>query len=231
MIRLNMIVEGQTEEAFVHAVLEEQLATRQVFVAVRCVETSRDKKRHQVFRGGMLAFRRAREDLERWMKEDQRPEAWFTTLFDLYALPDDFPQSEEARTLRTPVERVTALEEAFRQVIGHPRFIPHLQLHEFEALLLVDPSKFDWEFIEHAEAIDRLIALAASFASPEEIDEGKDTAPSKRIIREIPEYQFRKASAGPLIASKIGLPLLRQKCPHFHGWLAKLEALGVIPHE
>jgi hypothetical protein len=226
MIRLNMIVEGQTEEAFAHAVLEAPLAQREIFVSVRCAETSRDRKQHQVYRGGLIDYSRARGDLWRWMKEDQHPEAWFTTMFDLYGLPDDFPAYETARKLANPRERVIALESAFRQDINHPRFVPYLQLHEFEALLLADPSKFDWEFIEHTPAITRLVSLAAQYASPEQIDDGADTAPSKRIIREIPEYEFRKASAGPIIASKIGLPVLRQKCMHFHEWMEKLEALA-----
>jgi hypothetical protein len=229
MIRLNLIVEGQTEEAFVRTVIEEHLAQRNVFVAVRCAETSRDRKRHKIYRGGLLDFRRVREDLHRWMKEDQGAEVWFTTMFDLYALPDDFPGYEQAQKLPKPQERVKALEDAFRLDIGHPRFIPYLQLHEFEALLLVDPAKLDWEFIDHVEAIGRLITLATCYASPEDIDDGQETAPSKRIIQEIPEYERRKASAAPVIAAKIGLPLLRHKCPHFRHWLNQLEALALTP--
>jgi hypothetical protein len=226
MIRLNMIVEGQTEEAFVHAVLEEQLAQRQVFVAVRCVETSRDKKRREIRRGGIRKYARLQDDLQRWMKEDQNPEAWFTTMFDYYALPDDFPGYGPARRLPTPRERVLALESAFGQALSHQRFIPYIQLHEFESFLFADPSKLDWEFIEHAEAIARLAAVAAQHSSPEDIDDGAETAPSKRIIREIPEYDFRKASAGPVVVSKIGLRLLREKCTHFHAWLERLEGLA-----
>lgn len=226
MIRLNMIVEGQTEERFVHDVLEEHLAARNIFVAVRCVETSRDKKRHKIYRGGMIDYRRAKNDILRWMKEDQRPEAWFTTMFDLYALPEDFPGHDEARKASTPQLRVVALETALQNQVNHLRFIPYLQLHEFEALLLADPTKFDWVFIEHSQAIARLVALAAPYATPEDINDNTTTAPSKHIIYEIPEYEFQKASAGPIIASKIGLQTLRQKCPHFDSWLTRLETLS-----
>src|SRR5579883_2790992 len=146
MIRLNMVVEGQTEEVFVHTVLEGHLAERQIFVAVRCVETSRDKRKHRIYRGGLLDFDRALGDLRRWMKEDQSAEVWFTTMFDLYALPSNCPAFEEARKQTSPTKRVQVLEDGFRAKINHPRFIPYIQLHEFEALLLADPSKFDWEF-------------------------------------------------------------------------------------
>jgi hypothetical protein len=79
---------------------------------------------------------------------------------------------------------------------------------------------------EQAEAIARLTELSQKHPSPELIDDDPENAPSMWIIREIPEYEGRKASAGPLIASKIGLPALRGKCPHFHNWLERLEALA-----
>jgi hypothetical protein len=225
MIRLNMVVEDQTEETFVHAVLKEPLGQRQIWVTPRRVETSRDKRRAKIYRGGLLDYQRARRDLMRWLKEDQDPAAYFTTMFDLYALPADFPDYATAKKYG-PYQRIAALEEAFKKDINHPRFLPYIQLHEFEALLLADASKFDWEFIEHEKAIERLVKLCADYASPELIDDGEHTAPSKRIIQEIPEYEGRKASAGPLIAAKIGLSLLRQKCPHFNAWLEMIEALA-----
>lgn len=225
MIRLNIIAEGQTEETFVNQVLREPLSAIEIFVSVRCVETSRDKKRRQIYRGGLLEYDKARKDLLRWMKEDQKPDAWFTTMFDLYKLPKEFPDFETAMKQVNPMNRVVALETAFSKDISHQRFLPYIQLHEFEALLLADPSKFDWEFLEHEEAIKRLIALSASYKSPELIDDGVDTAPSKRIIKEIPEYQGLKASVGPLVASKIGLSVLRDKCPHFDSWLKSIESL------
>lgn len=168
MIRLNLIVEGQTEEAFVNLVLMEHLSARNVFPSCRCVETSRDKREHRICRGGLLNYQKAKADLQRWMKEDQRPEAWFTTMFDLYALPADFPAREEASRLSDPEAKVARLEQAFGSDVGHSRFIPHLQLHEYEALLLVDPGKFDWEFLEHtgAKAIRRRRPNESSRRSP-----------------------------------------------------------------
>jgi hypothetical protein len=58
---------------------------------------------------------------------------------------------------------------------------------------------------------------------PEEIDESPDTAPSKRIIKHIPDYEGQKAQVGPLVAEEIGLTALRLKCPHFNDWITKLE--------
>lgn len=224
MIRLHVVAEGQTEEELVNAVLADHLGSFDVSTDVRCVETSRDKRR--IYRGGMLDYTRVRKDLMRWMKEDRRPDAAFTTMFDLYALPVDFPDHAAARAHPDVYQRVRALETAFARDIGDARFIPYIQVHELEALLLSDPSCFRARFRERERGIQRLIRLCSGFASPELIDDGPQTAPSKRIIAEIPEYDGQKASAGPLLAAKIGLDVIRRRCPHFAEWLSALEMLG-----
>ncbi|MYI47127.1 MAG: DUF4276 family protein, partial [Gemmatimonadetes bacterium] len=53
-----------------------------------------------------------------------------------------------------------------------------------------------------------LVKTATGFGSPELVDDGPSTAPSKRIAAAVPEYAKRKASAGPIFAAKIGLPVL-----------------------
>jgi hypothetical protein len=194
-----------------------------VFTDVRCVETSRDRR--GIHRGGMLDYRRAKRDLTFWMREDRRPDAFFTTMFDLYALPDDFPGFNAGRGDRDPYRRVQTMETAFANDIAHQRFVPYLQLHEFEALLLADPTCFRLRFKEREAGIVNLISLCGGVASPELIDDGRQTSPSRRIIKEIPEYDGQKRSAGPLLAARIGLAALRQRCPHFGAWLARLEGL------
>lgn len=224
MIRLHFIVEGQTEETFVNRVLADHLGNFGISVDVRCVETSR--RRARIYRGGLREYQRVRRDLTLWMKEDQNKDAYFTSMFDLYALPEDFPLYHESKKFTSPYDRVSKLEQAFREDMQHYRFTPYIQLHEFEALLLSDRPKFDWEFIDHDKAIQNLIALTATFESPELINDGPHTAPSKRIINEIPEYLGRKSSSGPIIADKIGITHIRSKCPHFESWLSQIEALG-----
>lgn len=224
MRRLNVLAEGQTEEAFVNDVLAPHLAEFDVVACVRCVTTRRDRRRPDlVHRGGLPDYGKARRDLQRWLAEDGA--AAFTTMFDLYALPNDFPGFEDARRLVDPYARVRALESAMADDIGSRRLIPYIQLHEFEALLLSDPQKLDWEYVEHPRPIARLVELAGGYESPELIDDGPDTAPSKRIIAEIPEYAFQKASVGPQIARQIGIVRMRERCPHFSRWVRQMESL------
>jgi hypothetical protein len=224
MIRLHMVVEGQTEEAFVKRVLLEHLGALNIITDVRCVQTGR--KRGRTYRGGIVSYAKLKNDLQRWMKEDQNPEAWFTSMVDLYALPEDFPGFSQGEAFNDPMQRVELLEQAFAQDIADHRFIPYLQLHEFETLVFVDPSKLDLEFIGRDLAIQALMRIRNQFATPEDIDDGEDTAPSKRIIKELPEYSGRKVTAGPRIAEAIGLDALRKECSHFDSWLIKLEQLA-----
>ena len=90
--------------------------------------------------------------------------------------------------------------------------------------MFADPTKLNEQFECDSVTIDRLLEMAERH-NPELIDDGADTAPSKRIISEIPEYKYNKASAGPLSAQRIGLTVLRERCAHFGDWLGKLEAL------
>ncbi len=222
-IRLNFIVEGQTEETFVNDTIGPWLAMRAIWASARCVLT---RKRHATkYRGGLGKYFQAKRDIATWMKQDRGSDARFTTMFDLYALPADFPGHAEAMQVRDPRDRVRVLENALKKDISDRRFIPYIQLHEFEALLLSDPRKLDSQFSNRDLGIQRLVEMARGFGSPELIDDGGQTAPSKRIINEIPEYAGRKASAGPIVAGHIGLSTLRSKCQHFGRWLGKLEAL------
>ena len=221
-VRLHFVVEGPTERRFVENILRPHLADRSIWVAARCVETGRSRGRK--YSGGVRDYTKAKRDIERWMREDQNSDARFTTMFDLYALPGDFPGYEDARQERDPYARIRLLEDALGEDIPDRRFVPYLQLHEFEALLFCDPQKLEVRFDRHSAGIWRL-AQVAEQSNPELINDGNETAPSKRIIREIPEYESDKASSGPIVAERIGLTTLRTKCQHFAEWLGKLEAL------
>lgn len=228
MIRLHVIAEGQTEEAFVNNLLVDHLGHKNIVTDVRCVETGRDRRRNVIYRGGMTNYSRAKGDILRWMAEDGQSDARFTTMFDLYGLPADFPGYEQSRQATTPLARVSSIEEAFLADMGSNaahRFIPYIQLHEFEALLLADPSKFHIMFLDQQRNIDRLTGVVNGFQTPEDINEGETTAPSKRIIGIFPEYEGLKVTAGHRIAQEIGIEAIRGKCPHFDAWLSKLESL------
>ena len=225
MVRLHLTVEGPTEQKFVLRVLQSHLATLGVDVPKpRCVALC--EKKGRVHRGGMARYEPFKKDLCRWLKQYGSDEVFFSTMVDLYRLPRDFPAYEEASRAHDPYWKVRRLENAFEEDIGDRRFIAYIQLHEFETLLFADPAIFGAYFPECGRQIANLVQIQIEVGNPELIDDGEQSAPSKRIGKEIPEYLGVKPLAGPLIAQKIGLEIIRAKCRHFHEWVTKLEQLG-----
>jgi hypothetical protein len=122
-----------------------------------------------------------------------------------------------------PAGRVPQLEERCREDVGDDRFIPYLQLHEFEALVLADLMLLAEQHPHRQRAIRELAErLDREFESPEHVN--RLTPPSYRILAAVPEYQ--KSSDGILTTARIGLPKLRQRCRHFGEWIDRLERVG-----
>lgn len=224
MKRLHVTAEGQTEESFVNQTLKQSLAQYGVYVDVRCVLTGR--RRCREFRGGITNYARAKYDIMRWLKEEQHnTDVAFTTMFDYFALPDDFPGYVAARKEQDSYAKVAVIEKAFAEDIDDPRFIPYIQLHEFEALLFAEPQKFEIEYFDRPEGIKQLCRIAAEFGNPELINHGIKTAPSKRIIEIYSDYEGNKPAIGSMIAHEIGIETLKRACAHFNEWIGKLETL------
>ena len=165
-------------------------------------------------------------DIVRFLKQDSDRDVFFTSMVDLYALPTDFPGTTAGAGMRdVPHRRVETIEAAWAEETGDPRFIPHVQLHEFEAYLFADIAQLGG-FFENRSAMRALQKIADAHDSLELIDDGQHTAPSKRIETHIRSYKRMKSAAGPQTAQRIGLPRIRAVCPHFGRWLTRLEQLG-----
>jgi uncharacterized protein DUF4276 len=226
MARLYLFAEGQTEQTFAHNVLRPHLANHGVYMQ-GAVLIAHAKKRGKVHRGGGRNYLAMKNDIQRFTKHDANSDAFFTTMIDLYAIPAEFPGQEEAEKLRNiPPDRVRHLEDCFGRDVGDPRFIPHIQLHEFETYLFCRPEAFGYFYDNADRQIAKLKADAEAHGTPELIDDGQSTAPSKRIIAQFPDYEGAKVTIGAQVAQRIGARVIREKCPHFDQWLKRLEALA-----
>ncbi|MEW6209380.1 MAG: DUF4276 family protein [Acidobacteriota bacterium] len=226
MARLYLFAEGRTEQTFADNILKLHLARHNVFLH-NPVLIAHAKKKGKVHRGGGRNYAPMKNDILRFLAQEKDADVFFTTMIDLYAIHPEFPGLDESQKLRhTPEKRVEFLERQFASDIGDPRFIPYIQLHEYEAYLFADPTCFRY-FYDHSEnEIAVLKAIADRYATPELIDDGEHSAPSKRIIDQLPDYEDAKSAVGPQIAERIGLDVIRSKCPHFSAWLSRLEQLG-----
>lgn len=222
MIRLAIVVEGQTEEAFVNTVLVDSLSARGIYPYAAKVPTSVKKK----VSGGVTTYGKLRNAIRSWLDRDRGSDFRLTTMVDFYRLPSRSPGVAEARKLSDPYAKVELIERRLAEDIDDSRFLPYVQLHEFEALILSDLDCLREHYLDDAPAIRGLQEDLSDFDNPELIDEGKLTAPSKRIIRRLPVFEKEKSRSGPVIARKIGLENLRARCRHFGEWVTKLEALA-----
>ena len=226
MPRLYLFAEGATELTFADTMLKPHLANLGVYLH-RPVFIAHAKKKGRVHRGGGRNYVPMKNDILRLLSQEKGGDVFFTTMIDLYAIHSNFPGLAEAEKLRhLPYKRVEALEQAFGKDIPDPRFVPYIQLHEYEAYLFSDPTWFRFFYSHHEKQIAALKAIAESHATPELIDDGPKSAPSKRIIAEFPDYEDAKSAVGPQVAGLIGLDVIRGKCPHFNAWLSGLEKLG-----
>jgi hypothetical protein len=226
MVRLYLFAEGQTEQTFADNILKLHLAQHGVFMD-KIVLIAHARKKGQVYRGGGRKYNPMKDDILRFLKQEKASNVFFTTMIDLYAISPEFPRLAAAESLRQdPVQRVEFLENSFATDINDQRFIPYIQLHEYEAYLFADPTWFEYFYDHRTTEIAALKAIADQYETPELINDGQHTAPSKRIIAQFPEYEKAKVTEGPQLAELIGLETIRNRCPHFNAWLSKLESLS-----
>jgi len=229
MVRLYFYVEGQTEQEYAARVLRPHLAEFGVQV-MGAVLAASGRKHGNVSRGGGRRYQPMRKDLGNLLRQDAHAEARFTTMFDLYALHDGFPGWDDAEKQRhIPRERILTLERAFAADVGDQRFIPHIQLYEFETILLCEPVHFALVYEESGAGIAALQAAVAAATSPELVNDAESTAPSKRIVSQFPQYSGQKTTVGVELAHCVGIDKTRALCPHFDNWLKTLESLGSLP--
>lgn len=225
MKRLYMTVEGQTEAAFASNVLAPHLESFDVFLFRPRYSGLVSRKSARIPRGGLKnTFLHTLSDMRNWMKQDRHEDARFTTMIDLYSIPRDFPGYENAMSHHTGAARAESLCNSLANELRDQRFIPYIQVYEFEALVLVEPERIKQYCVVSDKEIRRLVSECSQFSSPEEIDGGTHSHPKFRIKKRIPKY--RENILGHQITQDIGLHKIRQRCPSFGKWLTTLEALN-----
>ncbi|MEI7990058.1 MAG: DUF4276 family protein [Chloroflexota bacterium] len=219
MNRVLVSVEGQTEETFVREILTRHLWNLNVDL-IPVVVSTKIFKQGKKFKGGLSTYVKVRNDVHRLLKDTSA--CAVTTMYDLFKLPTDFP-GYATRPIGDCFVKAAYLETEFQRDVSHSHFKPYLQLHEFEALLFVNPEITVKRFTE-VNKLSELLDIRNKFNSPEEINDGETTSPSKRILRLFPYYE--KPLYGVLVAIDVGLENIRAECAHFNAWLTWLETLG-----
>lgn len=224
--RLIIIVEGQTEQQFVKESLAPYLYQVHGIYNVTpiLIRTSEKGK------GGLVKYDHLKNDAKKYLQES---DVLVTTFVDFFRLPTDTPGLLTANAYKNVNDKITYIQnEILNDFIKHfPKqnlpqiFVPYIQKYEFEALLFTANDGF--EAYPDSKIHERTKEIIEQYPNPEEINSGAETAPSKRILKIIPNYN--KVVDGNLIIEKIietrGIDFVLEKCPRFKQWLMNLIPL------
>lgn len=220
-----VVCEGHTEREFCRNVVAPHLGHRGVFLA----GTLRGKPGRK--RGAIASWESYRVELIRLAKE--RDDRFVAVLVDYYRLPSDWPGRTKSATKQVR-ERGEFIENALKKDLERDvgdRFIPCIQMHEFESLLFVEPATSALTIAvgaglkNYEDIAAQLEAIKTECGGDvEAIDDSPQTAPSKRILSIVPGYD--KVGWGVIAAGDVRLGTLRDGCPWLDRWLTSLESLG-----
>lgn len=216
MKRVIVICEGPTETEFCKDVLSNHFIEREIYIQTPLIKKSG---------GGIVPWGILKGQVENHLLQDRA--AIVTTLIDYYGIKDkhQFPEWELAQRITNKNERMDTLESAMKMSFDESlryRFIPYIQLHEFEGLLFNNIKTFT-NNIPEKELLDKseLERVIDQYPNPEMINDTPNNAPSYRLKRLISGYN--KIVYGSILAEEIGIQRIRDKCPRFNNWIIELE--------
>lgn len=221
MTRVHVIVEGQTEESFVKNVLAAELWPHEVNLNPILLGVPGHK-------GGRPNYARLKKDILLHLEQDRT--SCCSMMLDFYGLGGGFPDTPipghlSGTAKATHIERAITADicgsiPEFRPDI---RFVAYIQLHEYEALLFSDPAALAGA-IGQPRLTGPLQVIRDDFETPEDINNSRETAPSKRILKAFPSW--RKVINGTQAAQAVGIGAMKEQCPHFRQWIEKLKSLA-----
>lgn len=213
MKRLNIVVERQTEQSFVNEVLAPYMRSRGLFsITPILISTSKTGK------GGFVNYQHLKNKVKGLLSNPDDDKLIVSTFVDFFRIPNNMPGYRDAMLLGDNLQKIEALQQELGNAIADRRFIPYIQLHEFEALLFSNNNGFEylWEEKMYSETKN----IVDKYSNPEDINSAPETAPSKRLLAINQKYD--KVLEGNLIALEVGINEMLNKCPRFANWVNSL---------
>ena len=217
MKRVIIICEGETEREFCKNVLAPHLVNLNVFIQAPLIKRSM---------GGIVRWSILKKEIETHLQEANVIVSTFIDYYGLYQ-KFNFPDWLDGEKIIDKNERMDFLEKAMKKDIADSishRFIPYLQLHEFEGLLFNNIQLF-FDQVPKAEliGIEELKKTFADYQNPEMINNTRETSPSHRLKRIIKGYN--KPLYGHYFAEAIGIEQIRAKSPRFNNWIKSIVSI------
>lgn len=212
MKMIAVVVEGQTEEAFIKNVLNEYLASRGIFITPTVPKTSSTPAGSH--KGG-APWRRYHE-LSVTLAHEAHWDA-VGILMDFYGVPRDIPGYSSTGSGTAYRDELLA---AISADLNTRRVLPHLILHEFETLVLAAIACGARASLTPAQREAIVHQIAECHDDVEAGNGARDTSPSHRL----------QAACDSYVKTATGISLLREapfddvldRCPTFAGWLHEL---------
>jgi hypothetical protein len=171
-------------------------------------------------KGGDVKYDRLKHNIDNLLKREQ--DILVTTFLDFFRLVNDYPKFAEAQAIQNKIKRVDFLEQALTDAIDNNRFIPYIQLHEFEGLLFAARDGFEFLPDIQDASLKGLLLAVNEKENPEELNDGELTAPSKRLERLIPGFDKNKPFYGSIISEVNTITPVLARCLRFRNWLETL---------
>ena len=225
-----MLAEGKSECIFIRRILGRYFLHQ---TSARIILHAIQNQTSSGYFGGVVNYPKLVQNINRQL--EYHPFSYVTTFVDFYGLATiEFPfYAQVLEHSSDPYRQVAKLESILSHTVGeHKRFIPYLQLHEFEALYFADYERFlkiDPSWSKRQK--QKIIEIVDEHPNPELINNSYDTAPSKRL-RNILHYHkvehtdlYQNSVRG---RARFVVDHMRYKCPHFNEWIKKLLKLANI---
>jgi hypothetical protein len=217
--QIAVVVEGQTESAFVSELLAPYLQTFGAYITPVIVKTSRLAD-GTTFKGGGMVWKHYENDLRRLLRASHY--RCVSILVDFYAYPRNAPGADCCQRPHQPRRCADLRIQAMAQTIGDQRFVPHVVLHEFETWVIAGALGTS-HVLGDAGVAMRLQEEARTVGDDVELlNDSKVTAPSKRVIRCWPDYD--KVTDGIEVIREAGLEKVSDRCPGLRSWTDQLLA-------
>lgn len=137
------------------------------------------------------------------------PEVIVTTFVDYYGFKGEIGKS------------YMELERQIKKLSEKEHIIAYVQLHEIEALWFTNINAIKDVKDASTDQMQSLEEIVKTYPNPEDINNSRETAPSKRLETIFKDY--KKIRDGNAIADKISIEEMKKKCPHFSNWLDEIE--------
>lgn len=216
MKRVIIICEGETEKEFCTTILAPYFSKQKIYLQSPLIKKSM---------GGIVKWKDLKKQIENHLKIDT--DAFVTTLIDYYGLyrKYKFPKWEIAESKPDRNIRMDILEKGMYDSVSDDvryRFLPYIQLHEFEGLLFNDEKYFHEQIPKNElKGTEELTEVFKNYENPEMINNNQETSPSHRLERIISGYN--KIVYGNILAEAIGLENIKNKSPRFNNWITNIE--------